>query len=516
MFSGCKRQHNKELDAVYRMAFTSPDQALVMLDSIDGDKLQDCDKAKYSLLYYMAQDKSGLDVDNDSLIRIARDWYDKHPEDSLYALCLYYSGKCLLLQDSLAQAKVCMEKAYSISDSIGDHYTRYLALDKIIAIEEHFAPLDALELTRKLVEITNNNQNISTANRVRSLLRLCINYLCVDSLQQSLTSGKQALELAEQTSDVDLQSDVYQDLAIVFEKMEERDSALVYARKAYAHNHSRISGQLSLASAYIESDSVEQAQSILKEVCPRNIEEQFTLFYYLNLLAIKMHDYKQAKVLSDSAFTCLEGAYFDAMNDKVRSYAAIQEKEEQKAKLEGRNEMQMWVCCLGGLALMLIIVLIMYVHISTKRQAAANLAFEQQKQNLIEEQHRKEMASKEHKLSVMRNCLLMKIEVAEKIESVLKGQTQDIVLSEKDWKDIEVLLDSADDSFITRLKEKHPDLTQKDLHLMMLLRMRLPQKALASVYKISEKAIKQKLFLYKEKVGIMNEKQSLRNYIENF
>ena len=34
--------------------------------------------------------------------------------------------------------------------------------------------------------------------------------------------------------------------------------------------------------------------------------------------------------------------------------------------------------------------------------------------------------------------------------------------------------------------------------------------------KISEKAIKQKLFLYKEKVGIMNEKQSLRNYIENF
>ena len=79
MFSGCKRHHNKELDADYRMAFTSPDQALVMLDSIDSDKLQDCDRAKYYLLYYMAQDKSGLDVDNDSLIRIARDWYDKHP-----------------------------------------------------------------------------------------------------------------------------------------------------------------------------------------------------------------------------------------------------------------------------------------------------------------------------------------------------------------------------------------------------------------------------------------------------
>ena len=39
---------------------------------------------------------------------------------------------------------------------------------------------------------------------------------------------------------------------------------------------------------------------------------------------------------------------------------------------------------------------------------------------------------------------------------------------------------------------------------------------LASICCISEKAIKQKLFLYKDKVGIKNEHFSLRNYIENF
>lgn len=33
---------------------------------------------------------------------------------------------------------------------------------------------------------------------------------------------------------------------------------------------------------------------------------------------------------------------------------------------------------------------------------------------------------------------------------------------------------------------------------------------------ISEKAIKQKLFLYKDKVGIKDEQFSLRTYIENF
>ena len=52
--------------------------------------------------------------------------------------------------------------------------------------------------------------------------------------------------------------------------------------------------------------------------------------------------------------------------------------------------------------------------------------------------------------------------------------------------------------------------------VMMLLRLKLSQKALASIYCVSEKAIKQKLFLYKDKVGIKNEHFSLRNYIENF
>ena len=51
---------------------------------------------------------------------------------------------------------------------------------------------------------------------------------------------------------------------------------------------------------------------------------------------------------------------------------------------------------------------------------------------------------------------------------------------------------------------------------MMLLRLKLPQKALASIYGISEKAIKQKLFLYKEKVGIKGKSQSLREFIETF
>ena len=90
------------------------------------------------------------------------------------------------------------------------------------------------------------------------------------------------------------------------------------------------------------------------------------------------------------------------------------------------------------------------------------------------------------------------------------------MLSESDWDELEVFLDSVENLFVNRLKQSHPNLSKSDLRLMMLLRLKLSQKALASIYCISEKAIKQKLFLYKNKVGIKNEHFSLRNYIENF
>lgn len=48
----------------------------------------------------MAQDKSGIDVDNDSLLRNAYNWYNGKPADSLYAKCEYYMGKYYALNDS--------------------------------------------------------------------------------------------------------------------------------------------------------------------------------------------------------------------------------------------------------------------------------------------------------------------------------------------------------------------------------------------------------------------------------
>jgi tetratricopeptide (TPR) repeat protein len=517
----CHQSHKRELDLAYTLAESNPDSALAFLNRINQGKLSDKDMAKYALIYYMAQDKSGLDVDNDSLIRIAYDWYGEHQDDSLYATTLYYMGKCFLLNDSMEQAKSCLEKSYSISDSLHNMNLKCLALDKLIEVEEQLAPDTALKYAKALVKMYDSTPNVSIYNKVAARLRLCDNFMFVDSLRQALCEGQIALKLAMKDADRNLYSFVCQDLANVYEKVGEKDSCLFYARQAYSSNGTdRLSCQLMLASAYISVDSIERAFAILKQATPKTPEDRYSVFFMQSQAAMKTSNYMLAKTFGDSANSCLQNMYRSALQAKINYYTSFLKKESERAKMQGKAEMQRWVFGLIVLLGLIIILFVLYAYWSYRKRSLARIAHEQeifsQKQQMMEKLHQEELSHRDVQLSVMRTYLLKKIEVVEKLNSSVPNESKHIVLSDNDWTELEVFLDSVEDLFVSRLKQKHPNLSKADLRLMMLLRLKLSQKTLASIYCVSEKAIKQKLFLYKDKVGIKNEHFSLRNYIENF
>ena len=518
----CHQSHKKELDLAYALAESKPDSALAVLNHIDQGKLSERDMAKYALTYYMAQDKSGLDVDNDSLIRIAYDWYGEHQDDSLYASSLYYMGKYFLLNDSMEQAKACLEKSYSMSDSLRNMNLKCLALDKLVEVEEQLAPYKALGYAKDLVKMYDSMPNVTIYNKVAAHLRLGENFCYVDSLQKALKEEKKAYWMAVQTSDKNLLSYASQDLANTFEEMGEKDSCLFYAQQAYRlKDVDRFSCQLMLASAYIFADSIKQAFAILKKATPKTAEDHYSVFYTRSQAASKAQDYRMAKTFSDSASHCLEEMYRIALQDKATYYVSLLKKESERAKMQGKMEMQRWVFGLIVLLGLLLISFVLYAYWSYRKRSLAHLAYEQemysQKQYMLEKIHQEELSHRDVQLSVMRNYLQKKIEIVEKLNTLASSNdNKHIVLSDSDWTELEVFLDSVEDLFVERLKKTHPNLSKADLQLMMLLRLKLSQKTLASIYCISEKAIKQKLFLYKDKVGIKNEHFSLRIYIENF
>lgn len=50
----------------------------------------------------------------------------------------------------------------------------------------------------------------------------------------------------------------------------------------------------------------------------------------------------------------------------------------------------------------------------------------------------------------------------------------------------------------------------------MLLRIELPAKTIANIYCISEKSVRQKLFMLKKKVGLDSSSRSLRTFINGY
>ncbi len=514
------------------MVDSLPDSTLALLRKVDCDNLSAKDMAEYSLLFTMAQDKSGLDVDNDSLIRIAYDWFQQHQDDSLYAKCLYYMGKYNMLNDSTEQAISLLTESSEKSNKIGDLKTESMALEKLSKVYQVVEPEKSLVFSKKALETYARYPYATLKNRIYLNLNYSEALLACEITRKSVDVALSILPKALVLKDSVVLADVYQDLANSYLYLGYKDSCLFYAKKTSdLQPIKNMSCRLMLADAYREVDSVRQCLALLESLKPTLSTEKYVCFQICSQASIKMQDYEKSKMYMDSAYSCIENMYAEAVKGKADYYSSVLKKEKQKSELKGRAEMQSYLLLLVIILALLVIGFLLYVYKNSRSKAQKEIIFEKRQaemkvrhehelamieKNLSEQYHQKELSRKEVQLSIMRSYLMKLVTAVEKLNSIKTGNGKHVVLTEKDWKEIAAFLDSTENVFVTRLKTRFPNLSEGDLHLMMLLRLKMPQKVLASLYSITEKAVKQKLFLYKEKVGINGQNISLREFIETF
>ena len=86
LFSCTFRNVNNTLSDIESYIMERPDSALVMLESIDRGNLGTARiKAHHALLYAMALDKNYIDVTEDSIAKVATEYYLKHGPRRNYA-----------------------------------------------------------------------------------------------------------------------------------------------------------------------------------------------------------------------------------------------------------------------------------------------------------------------------------------------------------------------------------------------------------------------------------------------
>ncbi len=514
---GCSKRYEKELESAEQLAPTHPDSALSILDCIDRTQLSKGEEAKYALIYTMAQDKSGLDVDSDSLIGIAYNYYNQREQDSLYAKCEYYMGIYYMLNDSSEQALSCLEKSAKSAKLQGDGYTQSLALERMAYLISATNPVKSVPIARKALRVYLSLPNATTINTIYFKLRLCTALLLSDSIVSSEKECNEAIKMALHARDSFAISDAYLDATYILRKKKDYRNALTTAKKSCDFNKSdNTSRLLNLAWAYVDADSVAQSLDILSRIRTKDLSSQYTLFYIRHLAAIKNYDYLLACQYADSAYHYLETMYGYQLKGKEDYYTRLVMTQHRQGVAEGRANILSWLIVIAIISATSILILVFHSYKGYKRQAKLRLQIEVERRLAGERLHEKEMQNKEIQLSTMRGFILKKVDIAKRLEEIKVEKEKSIILSEEDWEEIRIFVDNVEGDFVVRLQKSFPTLDESDIRLFMLLRLKLPTKALALIYNISEKSIKQKLYVDKSKVGIDGQGQSLRRFIEAF
>lgn len=516
--ASCGDRHCKAIDSAYAIANDSPDSALSILNHVNRHDLARNEMARYALVYTIAQDKSGLDVDNDSLLRTAYTYYSTKPNDSLYAKCQYYMGKYYMLNDSSEKALDCFNRSIFAAKNTGDKNTQCLGLEKLSKVMSNSNNRKALLYATEAERIYGLLPQRSKTNEAYYKLNVSEVLLQSNSLRSATRKCSEALTIGLACKDSFLISDSYQVLSTIEREEGKFQDALKAAKNSKDYcQYIENSKLLNLAWAYLRVDSINECKAVLKNINSTEATEVYTKYYLLHLASLKMHDYVKACTMADSAYIHIEKMYTNELGKKEVYYNSLMYSQYEKGKSDGRVRLMYWFMGYITLSGLILIFFILRSYKQYKYKAKLELVAEEHERELQKKKYEEEIRRKEIQLSTMRGYILNKISIAEKIDKIRDNREKSVPLSDGDWSEIRLFVDSVEGDFITRLKEKNPELNEDDINFMILLRLRMPSKAMALIYGISEKSIRQKLFVYKRKVGIEDKKElSLRTFIERF
>jgi DNA-binding CsgD family transcriptional regulator len=79
------------------------------------------------------------------------------------------------------------------------------------------------------------------------------------------------------------------------------------------------------------------------------------------------------------------------------------------------------------------------------------------------------------------------------------------ILTEDDWNKFKELFEQVYDSFFTRLREKLPDLSQAEIRLACLIKLKLSTKEIAGILGVSPNTIKTTRYRLRKKLNMLEE-----------
>ena len=192
----------------------------------------------------------------------------------------------------------------------------------------------------------------------------------------------------------------------------------------------------------------------------------------------------------------------------TRDFEALKMKNELNELKVKQQSYVIVILALGASILLLVGGFVIYLlHRKRNRLVQENLILKQQEE--LSALREKEALLRE-KDARMREELFRRV----RIENLQDGKHIQHI-SDADWKEIHLMLESTYPGFLTNLQQNFPTLAEKDINFCCLVKINMSLQNLADMYCISINSVSRRKLRLKEKLGIDKE-DSLSKFLNRF
>lgn len=527
-----------ELEQAEAVMFEHPDSALHILQRMPkpADKEQ---HALWCLLVTQAECKQLLPVPSDSLIRIAYDYYKPTDDARRKAMAALYMGTVNYSLCNAKEAQAFYLEAAEEMKKTDDYKLGYLVMSGLGNLYLYRDLTDyALEACQKALDYAVKDSNKRYEMASSRLLARC--YSLKKDFSKSIAFYMRAIDLADSLKRWHFCCATKAELANVYSGLKQYDRALFIEREVLKSGF--VSEQLyyGIGMNYMKLHRYDSAYYYFNHALA-NSNVYTRRGVYRNLLRLSYHPKYQKYMIS---FNDSLRIYEDSIRsiDKSKEIILYQEQiKQEKLKLEKANASR-WLLVSVLVGVVLLSVLLYFyqrrkIILHRKEEELNRLILRLRENELQLERNRRYISDLEAQAEESREAVGQLQEQRERLASlsrdneVLTAQVlakepllsalrkKPVYLDEAGGKKVRMITDKVYADFTRRLSQSVPALSEYDLTLCCLVKLRFPVSDIAVLLGISSSSVSTSKLRAKKKIyetlGI-EDKKSLDQWIGEF
>ena len=487
-----------ELQRAEDLMYPHPDSALHILQTMTPP-VDELNRATWALFTTQAKYKLFM-TQSDSLLNIAFPYFMAKGDAQRRAMVLYYRAALYREENKMEEAQEYYLKAKDEVDLLDDYFLKYLIYAELGHIYARTLPDYGMEYYTKALNFAQNSgipKQLSHSCIISSYIDIARMHSQKKEYQQALSFYKKAVDTAQNNKDYSKQMAALKEMATIYRKNNDFQSALVCMQKTYqiANSHSikwSCAKFLTLGRIYIELNQLDSAANNLNKALLSS-----DIYTKAGAYSSLFHIYKN-KGKHKEAISHLEQAWIlqDSISSIEKSQALIEMQEkydEQRVRDELTNQMRLqeqrtWTWVSISVVVMISVFLFVWIQIKRKNQERINRLAEAEERietlnHLLEEAQKEPSPDAGQDDTFFKRILLQQLGIIRMVANTPTAQNQALLrrLAETGndempaeeliaWKDLYPIIDRLYHGFYTRLTQHFGSvLTDKEVQTCCLL-----------------------------------------------